>query len=138
MNDKNKLELQEKYKEMDNDKLITITTVDKNDYTPEAVELARIELTSRNVDIKQQTEKANAITQEREREQKWTEEKPLTRRQKIAFTLIPVIGFYYSIFSPKEWKKRKKEATKLYILGALLWFVFRMLIVLIIKINTPQ
>ena len=69
MGDKEIQKLQEQYKKMGNDKLIAITMLDKNDYTSEAVELAKLELASRNIDIKQQAEKAKIINQKRKLEE---------------------------------------------------------------------
>jgi len=48
--DKEKQDSQTKYKNLNDEELIAITTVDKNDYTPKGVELARLELANRNID----------------------------------------------------------------------------------------
>jgi hypothetical protein len=79
---------------LDNEELIAITTVDKNDYTPKGIELAKLELANRNIVIEQQKKMAETITSKRELEKKEVEEKPLTNRQKVFFILLPAIGFY--------------------------------------------
>ena len=48
--EKEKQDLQTRYKKLDDDELIAIITVDKNDYTPKGVELARLELVKRNIE----------------------------------------------------------------------------------------
>ena len=60
--DKEKQDLQTKYKKLDDEELIAITTVDKNDYTPKGVEFARLELANRNIGIEQQMKKSETIT----------------------------------------------------------------------------
>ena len=125
--DKEKQDLQAKYKKLDNEELIAITTVDKNDYTPKGIELATLELANRNIVIEQQKKMAETITSKRELEKKEVEEKPLTNRQKVFFILLPAIGFYYSIWAPKDWKKRRKEANKFRYIGFSLWLSFFLL-----------
>jgi hypothetical protein len=102
-----KQDLQTRYEKLDDEELIAITTVDKNDYTPKGVELARLELANRNIGIEQQKKKAETLTKKRELGKKEAEEKPLTNRQRVFFILLPAIGFYYSIWAPKDWKKRQ-------------------------------
>jgi len=126
--DKEKQDPQVKYKNLDDEELIAITTVDKNDYTPKGVELARLELANRNIGIEQQKKKAETITKKRELEKKEAEEVPLTNRQRVFFILLPAIGFYYSIWVPKDWKKRRKEANKFQNIGLLLWLSFCLLL----------
>jgi len=126
--DKEKQDSQTKYKKLDDEELIAITTVDKNDYTPKGVELARSELANRNISIEQQKKKAEIIIKKRELGKKEAEKKSLTKRQKVFFILLPVIGFYYSIWVPKDWKKRRKEAKKFQNIGLLLWLGFFLLL----------
>ena len=126
--DKEKQDSQTKYKKLDDEELIAITTVDKNDYTPKGVELARLELANRNIGIEQQKKKAEIITKKRELGKKEAEEKSLTKRQRVFFILLPAIGFYYSIWVPKDWKKRRKEAKKFQNIGLLLWLGFFLLL----------
>ena len=52
--DKEIEELKERYKQLDDESLIRIVTVNRNDYTPRGIELARLELTNRNIKIDQQ------------------------------------------------------------------------------------
>ena len=127
-----KKELQEKYKTMEDEELIEIVTVDKNDYTPEAVGMAKLELTNRNIDIKQQTAIANNIFQKREQERHEIEGKHLTNKQKVCFILFPAIAFFYSIFVPEGWIKRRKEAFKMFFIGLLFWFGLRVLLFFIL------
>ena len=126
--EKEKQDLQTRYKKLDDEELIAIITVDKNDYTPKGVELARLELANRNIGIEQQKKKAETITKKRELEKKEAEEVPLTNRQRVFFILLPAIGFYYSIWVPKDWKKRRKEANKFQNIGLLLWLSFCLLL----------
>jgi len=67
---------------------------------------------------------AEIITRKRELEKREAEEKSLTKRQRVFFMLFPAIGFYYSIWVPKDWKKRRKEAKKFQNIGLLLWLGF--------------
>jgi len=45
-------------------------------------------------------------------------EQPLSSQQRRLFTVLPGIAYWYSIFAPEEWNRRKKEALKCQLIGS--------------------
>ena len=126
-------ELRRKYKSMENEALIAIALVDSTDYEPEAVELAKVELANRNISIIEQKKKAGGIKRQRNQEQEEIKNKPLSKRKKIFFTILPAWSIWYLIFVPTEWIQRRKDATKAQWVGFALWIGLVFIIILIAR-----
>lgn len=107
------MSLQERYATMDTKELVNIITIYKEQHTPEAIRAAEDELRNRG----ETSETLAPIFKEAQEEKlildkqlKAIEEKPLSDTQRFLFTILPGIAFYYHIFTPGDWKKRKLEA----------------------------
>jgi len=98
--DKDKQDLQTKYKNLNDEELIAITTVDKNDYTPKGVELARLELANRNIGIEQQKKMAETITSKRELTQVYPWRRYWARLFDISF-IMPIYIILIALFYPR-------------------------------------
>ena len=131
MNEKEKTELRQKYEIMEDDALIAIAFVDNADYNPEAIELAKAEIEKRNIPTQQQTEKTSEISKERQDEKDEIKNKPLTKKQKILFTIFPAWAIWYLIFAPQEWIQRRKDAIKAEWIGFALWAGLGLLVLFI-------
>lgn len=134
MAEKEQEQLRQRYEAMEDETLIAIVSIDNADFNPEAVSLAKAELQKRNIPIQQQTEKASEISSKRRKEREEIENKPLTKKQKILFIALPGWGIWYGIFTPKEWKRRQKDATKAVWIGIALQLGFALGFVLLIRL----
>lgn len=58
-----------------------------------------------------------SIAAKKETEQRLAE-KPLSPQQRRLFTILPGIAFWYSVFTPEGWDRRKKEALRCQLIGS--------------------
>jgi hypothetical protein len=128
MDEKEKEQLRQRYKAMNDEAIIAIVSVDNADYDPDALALAKAELQKRNIPTQKQAEKASEISNERQKEREEIENKPLTKRQKILFTALPAWGIWYGAFIPKEYKRRRKDTNKAVWIGVALYWAIVLLI----------
>ena len=123
------------YGSMETEELIRLAFVDHADYKPEAVSIALAELKKRGISKEQEvTLTVNRILQERQDTGKKVAMKPLSMKAKVLFAVFPVIGLYYSIFIPKSWKQRNKQAFKFHMVGFGAWTLFLLLVYLLAKL----
>ena len=134
------MSLQERYAAMDTKELVNIITIYKEQYTSEAIRAAEDELRNRGetnetlAPIMKETQEEKLIL---DKHQKAIEEQPLSDTQKALFTMLPGIAFYYSIFTPGDWKKLKLEANLCQFLG-LSWYIgIGTLFFAVIEIHKP-
>ncbi len=129
----NVIELQERYKSMETEELISIAFSSEEEYTKEAIQVAKAELKHRNVSLEENTtiSIAKEIKQKREKEGVDIKTRSLTKTQKIWFTILPKIAFFYMIFVltfQKEKEQRIKDATKCFYWGLALWLTIALII----------
>ncbi len=119
------MSLAERYATMETKELIKIISIHKSQYTKEAILAAKAELRSRG-ETNETVVPILKEAQEEERTQKEQlkaiEEKPLSDIQRTLFSILPGIAFYYLIFTPPNWKKRKLEAEICQYRG-LFWYI---------------
>ena len=70
--------------------------------------------TNRN-EINKDVIKSTAAKKETEQQ---LAEQPLSSQQRRLFTILPGIAYWYSIFAPAGWNRRKKEALKCQLIGS--------------------
>ncbi|MGV8075066.1 MAG: hypothetical protein AB2L11_10985 [Syntrophobacteraceae bacterium] len=134
------MSLQERYAAMETKELIKIITIHKDQYTPEAIRAAKAELRSRG----ETSETIAPILKEAQEEErildeqlKAIKEKDLSDTQRVLFSIFPGIAFYYLIFTPPNWKKRKLEAELCQYRG-LFWYIgISTLIVAVLELLKP-
>jgi hypothetical protein len=128
-------DLTEVYGRMETEELIRIAFVDHVDYRPEAISIVMAELKKRGISKGQTVElTANKILQKRKDAEEKYALKPLSAKEKVLFTMLPAIAFYYMIFIPKTWKQRSKQAFKFHMLGMGAWALFPWLIYVLAKL----
>jgi len=132
-------ELQERYQGMETDELISIAFSNKEEYTQEAIQTASIVLKERGVSL--EAESTISIVkenkQEKEKEVEDVGTRSLTETQKIWFTILPKIAFFYILFVSsfqKEKAQRIKDATKCLWWGFALWITIFLIIWLVEKL----
>jgi len=117
--------LRERYATMDTKELVKIITLHKDQYTPDAIQAAKDELRSRGETRETLTpilKEAKEEEQIQAQQLKASVEKPLSDTQRVFYTIFPVMAFYYLIFTPANWKKRKLEAELCWCRG-MLWYI---------------
>ncbi len=134
----NKKELQERYKEIETEELISIALATKEEFTEEAIQAAILELKERGVSLTDASTIAIAkgIKERKEQEETEIETTPLTKIQKIWFTLLPGISYWYIIFNKlgfKERVQRVKDANRCMYFGFALWLSVGLMIWLLMK-----
>jgi hypothetical protein len=132
--------LQERYATMETKELVKVITLEKDQYTPEAIRAAKAELRNRGetndtvAPILKEAQEEKRILDE---QLKLIAEKPLSDTQRVLFTILPGIAFYYLIFTPPNWEKRKLEAELCQYRG-LFWYIgISTLIVAVLEILKP-
>jgi hypothetical protein len=76
---------------------------------------------------------SKSLTAKKEAEQKRAKQ-PLSPKQRIMFTILPGIAFWYSIFAPEGWDRRRKEATKYQLIGSRYYLSVGLCLVIIIHL----
>ena len=106
-----KQELLKRYIEMPEEELSEMLTINENEYENGIYQLLLKVAKSRGlgIDKKEIIDKAASL-QEKAKEKIASE--ILTSKQKKIFTLFPGLAVWYSIFAPKEWKQRQREANR--------------------------
>ncbi len=112
MNENERIILLQKYMDLPEEELREMLMQPEDDYRegifPLLIEaaMARGLYTNRD-EIHEDAMKTTADKKETEQQ---LAEKPLSSRQRRLFTIFPGIAFWYSIFAPERWDRRKKEA----------------------------
>jgi hypothetical protein len=135
------MNLAERYATMETKELVKIVSIHKNQYTPEAIRAAKAELRSRGETnetvvpiLKEAQEEARILDEQLQA----IKEKPLSDIQRGLFSIFPGIAFYYLIFTPPDWKKRKLEAEICQYRG-LFWYIgLSTLIVAVLELFKPS
>jgi len=112
LNDKRKIELENKYKNMETVDLICIVSTDKKGYEPEAVAIAEAELKRRNVFEEEIAEVSDSQKKEEKAKQERIATTTFSKRTKFFFTVFPGFGIWYSVFTPKEYVQRRKDVNR--------------------------
>jgi len=139
MNTKEKQELLERYMQMPEEELSEMLTINENEYENGIYQLLLEAAKSRGLG----TEKKEIIDKASSLQQKAKEKiasELLTPKQKIIFTIFPGLAFWYSIFAPKEWKQRQREANRCQWVGLRNYFVLGLVcgIFLLFTLNENQ
>lgn len=81
---------------------------------------------------------AKSAAAKKEAEQKRAQQ-PLTPTQRRLFAILPGIAFWYSIFTPEGWERRKKEAVKYQLIGSRYYLSVGLCLVVVILLlsNKP-
>ena len=100
--------LQERYATMETKELVKVITLEQDQYTPEAIRAAKAELRNRGETNNTVAPILNEAQEEKrilDEQLKAIAEKPLSDTQRVLFTILPGIAFYYLIFTPPNWEQ---------------------------------
>lgn len=111
-------ELQEKYRSMEDEKLVAIVSIDKGEYRPEAIELAKTELATRGISSQEQANKLDEVKKDRKLTELGLSE-PCENAQfynpsiaKLVILSICTFGIYEIYWFYRQWKAIKKQTGK--------------------------
>ena len=80
-----------------------------------------------------QIKRAERVIGEQKQSIAATEMQPLSLKTKVAFIIFPGASIWFNIFSPKDWKQRRRDANKCLLMGLTFWFFVVLLIAFLIK-----
>ena len=106
-----KQELLKRYMEMPEEELSEMFTINKNEYENGIYQLLLEAAKSRGLGIEKK-EIIDKVSSLQEKAKEKIASETLTSKQKKIFTLFPGLAVWYSIFTPKEWKQRQREANR--------------------------
>lgn len=141
LDEKMKRELENKYKDMDTDDLMRIACANEDEYEPEAIVIAKVELKMRNVD----DDKIAEVSDSKKKEDKAKEERVITthlsKRQKFFFTILPGIAYWYITFDsfspkPEKYIQKIKDAKKCFYVGLGFILIFVLICWLLVILKT--
>ncbi len=117
------MSLANRYAKMETKELVTIISLDKEQYTPEAINAAKAELRKRG----ETKETLVPLLTEAREEKKAIQEKPLGQQERLfftlLFTLLPGISFLcHARFTEISWKRRRLEGSLCMYRGLFVYF----------------
>jgi hypothetical protein len=132
-------DLEERYRKMATEELVSIAFADIEEYTTQAIRIASDELRRRGISLDAESTIAIAkeARQKIENDEIEIRTKPLSRKQRILFTIFPGFAHWYIMFSalsPKHKTQRIKEANQCIFSGLIFWFVVYLVIYLLVVI----
>ena len=139
MNEKEKLELPKKYMEMSDEELSEMLSINESEYEDGVYELLLDVAKSRGFGETKEEIIAKASSLQQFFKENIASQ-PLTPKQQMIFTLLPGLAFWYSIFAPKEWRQRLKEAYRCQLIGLRNYLILGLIcgIFLIFSLNDNQ
>lgn len=119
------------YSKMSDNELSEMLSIDRNEYEEEIFEILLTEAKKRNYgkDYCSIFQRANDISLEKN---KITAEQPLSKKQKLLFTVFPIIAFWGLFFFSEECVQRRKDCYKCMWVGLIMHAVLRMLLIFLI------
>ena len=133
--------LKEQYATMETKELVNIITLSKDQYTREAIQAAKAELKNRGETAETLVPILKDLKEEKQtldEQSTVIEERPLSHALQVLFTILPATGFYYLMFTPINWKKRKLEADLCCCRGTLCYLGIFTLIVGVLELTNPK
>lgn len=137
MEEKRKNFLIEKYQEMPEEELTEMLLVDESEYEDGVYQLLldAAKLRGLGIEKKEIIDKASAL-QQKAKEKIASES--LIPKQKIIFTIFPGLAFWYSIFVPKEWEQRQREANRCQWVGLRNYLILSLIAGVLLAFDTPN
>lgn len=122
MDEKEKLRLKKLYEQMPEEELAEMLMIDEKEYEEGIYQLLLDAAKFRNLGIEKKEIIDKAVSLQQEAREKIATEK-LTPGERKIFTIFPGIAFWASIFTPEEYKQKKKQINLCQLTGLRNFFI---------------
>jgi len=127
MDENEKRILLERYKSMPEEEFVEMLSFDEKGYEKDVYQLLLETAKLRGFGIEKKEIVKKALSLQQKKQEKISLQ-TLSLKQKIIFTIFPIIASYYFIFTPKKWSQRRKEANQCMQKGLIIYAILGLLI----------